>query len=174
MMSCSTTVNFYNSRFNRNIQNSLRSKKMKSVEAQKGQVIVLDASGGTGKTYTINLILAAIRSKKKIAIATALSGTAATLLSHGRTLHSRCKVPLQIMKLLCATYPHKTQQVFSFKKHISSSLMKSLWDTSMCESIDRTMQDIRKKSSPFGGLTVLLAGDWRQILPVVRPTWIQA
>ena len=30
------------------------------------------------------------------------------------------------------------------------------------------MQDIRKKSSPFGGLTVLLAGDWRQIFPVVR------
>ena len=37
------------------------------------------------------------------------------------------------------------------------------------ESIDRTTQGIRKKkSSPFGGLTVLLAGDWRQILPVVR------
>ena len=30
------------------------------------------------------------------------------------------------------------------------------------------MQDIRKKSLPFGGLAVLLAGDWRQILPVVR------
>ena len=38
----------------------------------------------------------------------------------------------------------------------------------MFESIDRTMQDIQKNSSPFGGLTVLLAGDWRQILPVVR------
>ena len=36
------------------------------------------------------------------------------------------------------------------------------------ESIDTTMQDIRKKSSPFLGLTVLLAGDWRQILPAVR------
>ena len=38
------------------------------------------------------------------------------------------------------------------------------------ESIDRTiiLQDIRKKSLPFGGLTVHLAGDWRQILPVVR------
>ncbi|KAK3789537.1 hypothetical protein RRG08_004607 [Elysia crispata] len=30
------------------------------------------------------------------------------------------------------------------------------------------MQDIRKHSSPFGGPTVLLDGDWRQILPVVR------
>ena len=38
----------------------------------------------------------------------------------------------------------------------------------MFELMDRTIQDIRKKSSPFGRLTVLLAGDWRQILPVVR------
>ena len=37
---------------------------LKSVEAQKGEVFVLDASGGTGRTYTINLILATIRSKK--------------------------------------------------------------------------------------------------------------
>ena len=46
---------------------------LKSVEAQKGQLFALDASGGTGKMHTINLILAAIRSKKKIAIARALS-----------------------------------------------------------------------------------------------------
>ena len=46
---------------------------LRSVEAQKGQLFALDASGGTGKMHTINLILAAIRSKKKIAIARALS-----------------------------------------------------------------------------------------------------
>ena len=39
------------------------------------------------------------------------------------------------------------------------------------ESIDSLIEQCKtfeKKSSPFGGLTVLLAGDWRQILPVVR------
>ncbi|GFR85882.1 ATP-dependent DNA helicase PIF1 [Elysia marginata] len=36
------------------------------------------------------------------------------------------------------------------------------------EAKDKTMQDLRKNTSPFGGLTFLLAGDWRQILPVVR------
>ena len=64
---------------------------LKSVEAQKGQLFALDASGGTGKMHTINMILAAIGSKKKIAIARALSGIAVTLLAHGRTLHSRCR-----------------------------------------------------------------------------------
>ena len=36
------------------------------------------------------------------------------------------------------------------------------------EAVDRTMRDIREKDVLFGGLTVLFAGDWRQILPVIR------
>ena len=92
---------------------------LKSVKAQKGQVFVLDASGGTRKTYTINLILAAIRSKKKIAIATAFSGIAATLLSHGRTLHSRCTLPLQIHETsMCNIFPQDATGVL-FKKNRS-------------------------------------------------------
>ena len=78
---------------------------LKSVEAQKGQVFALDASGGTGKTHTI-------RSKKKSAIATALSGIATTLLSHGRTLHSRCKVTLQIHETsMCNISPQEATGV---------------------------------------------------------------
>ena len=41
-------------------------------------------------------------------------------------------------------------------------------DRKVYEAIDRTFQDIRENSHPFGGLTVVFAGDWRQILPVVR------
>ena len=81
---------------------------LKAVEVQKGQLFALDASGGTGKTHTINLILAAIRSKKKIAIARALSGISVTLLSHGRTLHSRCKVPLNTHETsMCTISPQE-------------------------------------------------------------------
>ena len=36
------------------------------------------------------------------------------------------------------------------------------------EAIDRTLQGIRGNNSLFGGMTVLMAGDWRQILPVVH------
>ena len=36
------------------------------------------------------------------------------------------------------------------------------------EAVDRTLRDIRETDRPFGGITVVLAGDWRQILPVVR------
>ncbi|CAF2129886.1 unnamed protein product [Rotaria magnacalcarata] len=44
-------------------------------------------TGGTGKTFVINLLLAKIRHQSKIAIAVASSGIAATLLNGGRTAH---------------------------------------------------------------------------------------
>ncbi|CAF1652102.1 unnamed protein product, partial [Didymodactylos carnosus] len=53
-----------------------------------GGIIFLDAPGGTGKTFVINLLLAKIRQQSKIAIAVASSGIAATLLHGGRTAHS--------------------------------------------------------------------------------------
>lgn len=35
------------------------------------------------------------------------------------------------------------------------------------EALDRTMQDFRNNSALFGGALVLLAGDFRQTLPVI-------
>ena len=66
------------------------------VDANQGGILFLDAPGGTGKTFLINLILAKLRSEGKIALATASSGIAATLLTGGWTLHSTFKVPLDL------------------------------------------------------------------------------
>ena len=44
------------------------------VNQKTGGIVFLDAPGGTGKTFVINLILAKIRQQSKIAIAVASSG----------------------------------------------------------------------------------------------------
>ena len=54
----------------------------------------MEAPGGTGKTFLLNLLLAAVRVKKQIALAVASSGIAATLLKGGKTAHSQLKLPL--------------------------------------------------------------------------------
>ena len=41
-------------------------------------------------------------------------------------------------------------------------------DRRVYEAVDRTFRDIRETDKPFGGITVVFAGDWQQILPVVR------
>ncbi|GFN83214.1 hypothetical protein PoB_000972000 [Plakobranchus ocellatus] len=44
---------------------------IEAIMQKQGQIIALDASEGTGKTHTIRLILEAVRSCKKIALAAA-------------------------------------------------------------------------------------------------------
>ena len=78
----------------------------------------LDAPGGTGKTFLINVLLAKVRYDKKIARAVASSGIAVTLLEGGQTTHSTFKLPLKIC----------TDDVSSIcnisKKSIAGKLMK--------------------------------------------------
>ncbi|XP_045453744.1 uncharacterized protein LOC123663048 [Melitaea cinxia] len=69
---------------------------LSSVNSNEGKMFFLDAPGGTGKTFIINLLLAKVRSDRKIALAVASSGIAATLLKGGRTAHSTFKLPLKI------------------------------------------------------------------------------
>ena len=69
---------------------------VQSIEAEDGKLFALQASGGTGKTYTLNVVLDTIRSRGQIALATAMSGIASTLLHNGRTLHSTCAVPINV------------------------------------------------------------------------------
>src|SRR5689334_24200721 len=45
--------------------------------------------GGTGKTFLYRALLAKVRGQNKIAIATATSGVAASIMPGGRTAHSR-------------------------------------------------------------------------------------
>jgi hypothetical protein len=66
------------------------------VEENKRGIFFLDAPGGTGKTFILNLLLAKIRQRKKIALPVASSGIASTLLRVGRTAHSAYKLPLNL------------------------------------------------------------------------------
>jgi hypothetical protein len=137
-----------------------------------GDIIFLDAPGGTGKTYLINLILAKVRLSQKIALAVASSGIAATLLHGGRTAHSTFKLPLNL---------HATDSPtcnISSRSGLAKLLQKTtliVWDECTMahkgafEALDRTLQDLRQNSSPMGGITLLLAGDFRQTLPVFIP-----
>lgn len=59
-------------------------------------LVFLDAPGGAGKTFLINLLLANVRQHKQIALVVASSGIAATLLEGGHTAHSAFKLPLNL------------------------------------------------------------------------------
>ena len=72
---------------------------MDAVVNNKQLCLFIDARGGTGKTFVMNTILAAVRlieAEKggSVALAVGTTGIAANLLHLGRTFHSRFKAPL--------------------------------------------------------------------------------
>lgn len=125
-----------------------------------------------GKTFLLNLLLAKIRFKKEICLAVASSGIAATLIFGGRTAHSALKLPLDLSG-------KGEFYTCNIKKNSSiARLLKDcqliVWDEATMshkyafEALDKTLRDLKGVDRPMGGMTVLLTGDFRQTLPVVR------
>ncbi|XP_062103142.1 uncharacterized protein LOC133814163 [Humulus lupulus] len=101
-------------------------------------------------------------------------GIAALLLPNGRTAHSRFHIPLNVT----------TESTCEIRQGtlLAGLLMKTsliIWDEApmankFCfEALDKTLRDILRtrfensSNKPFGGLTIVCGGDFRQILPVV-------
>nr|GEV23804.1 hypothetical protein [Tanacetum cinerariifolium] len=142
---------------------------MRHVDADSPGVFFIDGHGGTGKTFLYKALLATVRSRGLIALATASSGAATNNMTGGRTAHTRFKIPINLT----------TNSICNIKKQ--SGLAKLLcqatliiWDeASMAkrqavEAVDRTMQNINGVKLPFGGKIMVLGGDFRQVLPVIR------
>ncbi|WVZ59187.1 hypothetical protein U9M48_009374 [Paspalum notatum var. saurae] len=147
---------------------------IESADGSLGKLIFVDGYGGTGKTYLWKAITTRLRSEGKIVFAVASSGIAALLLQGGRTAHSAFNIPINITdESTC----YITQGSPLADLLVNTSLI--LWDEAPMahrncfEALDMSLRDVLRftnKNSlekPFGGMTVVLGGDFRQILPVV-------
>ena len=129
------------------------------IDNDEGRLFFIDGPGGTGKTFVENLILAHVRSKRYIALAITSSGIAAILLEGGRTSHSRFKIPLDILPdgMCNITAQSALAELLCQTKLI-------IWDEAPAqhrycfEVVDRTLRDIRKNDTWFGGITMVFAG----------------
>lgn len=147
---------------------------MESVEKKEGGVFFVYGSGGCGKTYLWRTMISKLRSERLIVLPVASSGIAATLLPGGRTAHSRFKIPIVLDEYSMCSISH-TSDIAELVKRTSLII----WDEAPMqhrysfECLDRSLKDImkavdpRRYHMPFGGITVVLGGDFRQILPVI-------
>jgi hypothetical protein len=141
---------------------------MASVDNNNGKTFFLHSAGGCGKTFVCNTIAAAVRAQGKIALCVASSGIASLLLEGGRTAHSTFKIPLQVNDTsICSI----TRRSYTYPLLQETSII--IWDEVpmqnkyAVEAVDRTIRDLLGNDSPFGGITVLFGGDFRQTLPVI-------
>jgi ATP-dependent DNA helicase PIF1 len=119
-----------------------------------------------------NAVLAAVRSRTQIAIATAFSGIAALLLKGGRTFHSRCGIPIKLNESSVCSFKSTTE----LGKLLKQAAVIIIDEAPMCdrfalEAFDRSMRNLMRNDKPFGGKVLLLGGDFRQTLTNHRESW---
>jgi hypothetical protein len=143
---------------------------MSATNNKIGGPFFVDGPRGTRKTFLYRALLATVRSQGKMALTTASSSVAASIMPRGRTAHSRFKIPLRIDNgSICGL----TKQSGTAKLLQAATLI--IWDEASMtkrqavEALDKSMRDIMDRPNlPFGGKTVVFGGDFRQVLPIVR------
>jgi len=129
----------------------------------------IDGPRGTRKTFLYRALLATVRSMGYIALATATSGVAASILPGGRTAHSRFKIPIDI--------DENTSCNISKESSLAGLIRDAkliVWDEvfmakrRMLEVFDLLLKDLMNTNALFGEKVVVFGGYFRQTLPVVR------
>ncbi|XP_019189229.1 PREDICTED: ATP-dependent DNA helicase PIF1-like [Ipomoea nil] len=155
-------------------QRAIYANVLQDAENDLGGLFFVYGYGGTGKTFLWRALSSALRSKGDIVLNVASSGIASLLLPGGRTAHSRFSIPIAVNEDSTCNISQSSPLA---KLLVQCKLI--IWDEApmmhkFCfEALDRSMRDIMRAKNPnsldmtFGGKTVVLGGDFRQILPVI-------
>nr|XP_047141074.1 uncharacterized protein LOC124816090 [Hydra vulgaris] len=101
--------------------------------------------------------------------AAAWTGIAATLLKNGCTMHGLFKLPVPILETsTCNVTPNSIHGRFLRQNSLYLLDEASMIPKYALSAIDKLLQDICNNNFPFGGKVILMGGDFRQILPVVK------
>ena len=148
-------------------QEDIANQISQSLNAQNAQkCFFIDGPGGCGKTFIYKALIQKFRNEKKF-LCIAWTGIAATLLPDGMTCHSAFSLPLNLDSV---RFPSLSRS----KREFLGSVDCLIWDEApmapgvALEIVDLVFRDIMGNDLPFGGKVIVLGGDFRQVLPVVR------
>ncbi len=138
------------------------------IDNTKGGLYNFDAPGGSGKTFLANVILAYVRQSGRIAVATAMSGIAATLMKLGTTFHRRFGVPIPTLSDSSSKIKLDSQQANLLRDAIVLIIDEaSMMNHKLLDLLDRFLRILMGVNEYMGGKLVILMHDFRQILPVI-------
>jgi ATP-dependent exoDNAse (exonuclease V) alpha subunit len=136
---------------------------------KSGKNIFLTGPAGTGKSVTLNKIKEYCFQKGKKFGITATTGTAAFILG-GKTLHSFLGIGMgkesaeEIFKFVRYKLPHVATKLRECDVLIIDEI--SMLDKELFDKISDYLQIMRKNTKPFGGIQLVLTGDFCQLEPV--------
>lgn len=134
-----------------------------------GRSALLTGAAGTGKTHLLNTFIAQARKRGKKVSVTATTGLAATHLG-GNTIHSWSgigvsdRLPNNFFERLSKT----RRDVISKTDVLIIDEISMLHDFRL-DMIDKVLRTVRENDQPFGGIQLVMSGDFFQLPPVNRP-----
>lgn len=132
------------------------------------KLFFIDGPGGTGKTHLYKTIIYKYLSMRRKTLSMAWTGIASILLPKGMTSHRTFRLPLDLTEINTVFLKNDSDK----RKLREAELI--IWDEASMipknalEIVDKTLRDVCNSDEPFGRKLVLLGGDFRQILPVMK------
>jgi len=133
-----------------------------------GENVLLTGAAGSGKTYVLNQFIRAAKDEGKKVTVTATTGLAATHLN-GTTIHAWSGIGV-----LDALPPRYHENLSKARREtIEKTDVLVIDEISMLhdfrlDMVDQLLRKVRGNDWPFGGMQVILCGDFFQLPPVNR------
>jgi len=137
---------------------------------KSGENCFLTGSAGTGKTYLLNQYISYLQERKINPVVTAPTGIAASHLN-GQTIHSyfaigiRDSIDNSFLKSLSAK-KHIIKRFEALKVLIIDEI--SMVSPELFGMMDEILRAFKEPFAPFGGVQVIVCGDFFQLPPVSR------
>ncbi len=146
----------------------LQSEALKILKA--GRNVYLTGAAGAGKTHVINQYVEYLKDHKINPSITASTGIAATHIG-GMTIHSWSGVGIKD-DLTDWDIDAMEQKQYLVKRITGASVLiideVSMLSPNMLDMVDQVCKALRRSQEPFGGLQVVLSGDFFQLPPIMR------
>ena len=147
----------------------MNSEQQKALEAVKENLsIFITGSPGTGKSYTLKEIIKYLKTINKNFAITSSTGCSAVLIN-GQTIHSYLGMGANnnsIDKIILNL--KKNKQKYNKIKELDTLIIDeiSMIDANTFEKISIILQKIKENTELFGGIQLIIVGDFCQLSPV--------
>ncbi len=133
-----------------------------------GESAMLTGPAGSGKTYVLNQFIRHAKSSGKTVSVTATTGLAATHLG-GNTIHSWSGIGIhdELPKYFIEDLKKGRADTIGNTDVLIIDEISMLHDYRL-DMVDRIAREVRGEDVPFGGIQVILCGDFFQLPPVNR------